>query len=147
MQLKGAWNAVPPHEQHVLALTAKISELERGRKPPCDCGDHNRQQTPSKRFKGEQAWKAIAPKNGEVHAKMVGKITFDWCPHHSFWTVHKASKCTLAMTITAGSEDTIKLGSKTPQTKIAPKPTLSWAQATAAVISNNNDNTNEQLDV
>jgi hypothetical protein len=36
MKLEGAWTAVSPHEQHVLALTAKITKLERGRKPPRD---------------------------------------------------------------------------------------------------------------
>jgi hypothetical protein len=74
MKLEGAWNTVSPHEQHVLALTAKIAELGRGCKLPCDCGDCNRQQTPSECFQGEQAWNAIAPKNGKAHAKTVGKV-------------------------------------------------------------------------
>jgi hypothetical protein len=141
LKLAGAWS---PHEQNVLALTVTIAELERGHKLPCGRGDHNKHQTPSERFKGGQAWRAIALKNGEAHAKTVGKITFH--PHHGFWTIHKPNKCTLATTITAGSEETSNPGTKIPQTKTTSKPPLSWAQATAAVIGNNNDNANEELD-
>jgi hypothetical protein len=80
MKLEGAWNVVSPDKQHVLALTTKITE--KGHKPTCDCGDCNKQHTPSKRFKGKQAWKAITPMVGEAHAKMVRKISFHWHPHH-----------------------------------------------------------------
>jgi hypothetical protein len=146
MKLEGAWNSVSPHEQHVLALTTKIAELEKNRKPPRDRGDRNKQQTPSERFKGEQAWKAIAPKNGEPHAKTVGKLTFHWCPHHGFWTAHKPSDCTLATTGAPSIDVSRKQGTKTPPVKPATKPPVSWAQATAAVIGNNNDDTNKESD-
>jgi hypothetical protein len=92
-------------------------------------------------FKGEQAWKAIAPKSGEAHAKTVGMIAFHWCPHHGFWTVHKPNECTLAPTTTACSVETSK-----PGTKTASKPPLSWAQAMTAVICNHNDTANEESD-
>jgi hypothetical protein len=77
---------------------------------------------------------------------MVGKITFHWCHHHGFWTVHKPSECTLATTAPAGAEETTKPGSKAPQTKIAHTLPLSWAQATAAILGNSNDDTQEELD-
>jgi hypothetical protein len=142
LKLEGTWNAVSPHEQHVLALTAQIEALKKNRTPRKErVGTPGKQLQPSERFTGEQAWKAVAPKNGEAHAKPVGKLIFHWCPHHGFWTVHKPEDCTLGTP--TKTIDATKTGPKAPPT-IKTKKTLTFAQAATAVM--NDEDEDEETD-
>jgi hypothetical protein len=141
LKLKGTWTATTPRDEQVLALTAEITALREGRKPKKD-KDHNTLKSkmlPSERFTGEQAWKAVAPKNGEAHSKPVGKLIFRWCPHHGFWTAHKPEDCTLGAIelVDASSKPT----TKPPPTAVTKK--LTFAQAMAAIVDNKDEETSD----
>ena len=56
----------------------------------------NKKNTSNKsKQKEDEAWKKIAPKQGEPNTKLIGTRTWNWCPHHQAWTVHKAIECKL----------------------------------------------------
>jgi hypothetical protein len=106
MKLDGEWNGVAVDPPLVLALRAQIKDLEKrnhrngggdgGGGGGGGGGRGGPPQPPSVRFQGDQAWKAVPPKVGDPPTKKQGRTTFQWCPHHNFWTAHKAEDCTLA---------------------------------------------------
>jgi hypothetical protein len=68
LKIKGVWTSTTPRDEQVLALAAEIAALKAerlGLKPPKKVRDLSiKLLPPSERFKGEQAWKAVAPKMG-----------------------------------------------------------------------------------
>jgi len=48
------------------------------------------------RQQNDMAWKKRPPKDGENLVKVVNGRTYNWCPEHMAWTVHKPSECKLA---------------------------------------------------
>jgi hypothetical protein len=141
LKLKGTWTATTPRDEQVLALTAEIAALKEGRKPKKekDRNTFKSKMSPSERFTGEQAWKAVTPKNGEAHSKPVRKLIFHWCPHHGFWTAHKPEDCTLGATelVDASSKPT----TKPPPTAVTKK--LTFAQAMAAIVDEEDEETSD----
>jgi hypothetical protein len=128
LMIRKMWTASTPRDEQVLALTAEIAALKAGRKPgPKVPRDPATNKTPAERFKGAQAWKAVAPKAGEAHVKAVGKVPFHWCPHHGFWTAHKPEECTLAPPVNEPKTS--------PPSVVTPK--MTFAQASSAVIDDN----------
>jgi hypothetical protein len=126
------WTVVSAQEQLVLALRAQIAEKgakrtpkKAGEKPPARF-EGGPSLPPAERFTGKMAWKAVEPKTGSPGSKTVGKTVYHWCPHHGFWTVHKPSECTLATNEPAAPT-------------VPPKRPMTFAEAAAAVIENDND--------
>jgi hypothetical protein len=138
MKLDGEWNGIPTEPALVLALRAQIKDLEKrtgrggggggGGEPPA---------APSVRFQGDQAWKAIPPKTGDPPTKEHGKHTFQWRPHHNFWTVHKPEDCTLAALNASNTPAAVAVAAPavTPAAQAAPAapPVLTFAVAAAQI--------------
>jgi hypothetical protein len=87
--------------QTLLAKISAVNKRKNGRKIP--------------------AWKKVAPKGTEATTKSVNDKTFNWCPKHKMWTVHKPSECTL-------QEDTENANAPT-------NPTLALSKALLSVMS------------
>jgi hypothetical protein len=111
----------------VLTLTTEIAALKAELKPKKTRDPAGKPLSPSERFKGDQAWKAVAPKAGEPHAQLVSRINFYWCLHHGFWTTHKPKDCTLGGAVMTASKPTLTLPA-------AATKKMTFAQAAAAIV-------------
>jgi hypothetical protein len=77
-------NAMPndSNAEKIVALQAKIKDLKGGN------GDR------PKKFKKKDAWKLIAPKQGEETTKVVNGRSYNYCQFHKQWTAHSSLECT-----------------------------------------------------
>ena len=95
-KLRGVWNAPSPEDEKIIALEAKLKQIEghksgKGGNQSETRSDANRNRN-KQRFKVED-WMLVKPKPGESHDKMVEGKDWHWCPKHERWTRHKASMC------------------------------------------------------
>lgn len=98
----GIWMTQDDTDKQLVALTAQLEQVEiknknlqakvNQNKPQSRTYNNNRRtgQSSSNKWK----WKDIPPKSGQTTKKFEGK-TYNWCPHHKKWTLHKPSVCRL----------------------------------------------------
>ena len=111
------WGTLSEADQKVIALEALLdknlkltkelqSKLKKGGKDGqtnegggTQPTKKNKKNTSNRsRQKEDEAWKKIAPKDGDPKTKQVGKKTWNWCMHHQAWCIHKSNDCKLGKT-------------------------------------------------
>ena len=83
------WNAPSEQDTKIIALSAEIYELKmrdilskKEKKTGVNC-----------KSKSDIEWKKTPPKDDEPTKKTVGDITYNWCVHHKYWTIHTSDNC------------------------------------------------------
>ena len=92
----------------LVALTAQLQQMEikakNWKKNKDDKKNNNKGKSKDKKKKDDLwKWKKVAPKSGESKTKQVKGKTYNWCAHHTAWTLHKESECRLNRN--TGNED------------------------------------------
>ena len=98
------WNALSHEEEQIVALTSEVQSLKDNNlklskavkkagkknksKSTDDKDDKTKSKKKGKKKKGDDAWKAVAPKPGEPETKIVNDKEFKWCKYHSAWVMH-----------------------------------------------------------
>ena len=117
LKSEGSWGAKSPDEERIVAMQAELTALKGqfalnpnlkkiaapgGKKDEKGGQDgkreakktRNKKNTSNKKNqKQDEAWKKVAPKDGEPKEKKVKDKTFYWCHHHMAWGVHKPADC------------------------------------------------------
>jgi hypothetical protein len=108
------WGSKSPDKESLIAMTANLKgklklapaladkcKKDGGNKKDKDVKAENvklknKKNTSNKKAqKLDEAWKRVAPKEGEPTKKDVGGKTYQWCIHHMAWGVHSAQECCL----------------------------------------------------
>ena len=92
-KLRGIWNAPSPEDEKIIALEAKLKQME-GKQAGRGASSAGETKTNSqKKKRNVEEWMLVKPKQGEPHDKEVDGKDWHWCPTHEKWTRHKASEC------------------------------------------------------
>ena len=97
------WQAPSAQEEQIIALTAQVSALSKGRGDQGKKGGTKKDPEAGKKkirdakYAEQYAWKLIAPAPGEPKTKEVGKKTYNFCMHHNdgagAWVIHHPDNC------------------------------------------------------
>ena len=85
------WNTPSVQDSKIVALTAKIDALKMQGSSTSSYNDKRKGN--NRKSKADNAWKKIAPGEGEPKKKSVGKMTYHWCINHQYWTLHSSAEC------------------------------------------------------
>ena len=85
------WNTPSEQDSKIVALTAEIDALKLQSSSPSYYDD--KRKGSNRKSKADNAWKKIAPGEGEPKKKSVGKVTYHWCTNHQYWTLHSSTEC------------------------------------------------------
>ena len=85
------WNTPSEQDSKIVALTAEIDALKLQSSSPSSY--NNKRKGSNCKSKADNAWKKIAPGEGEPKKKSVGKVTYHWCTNHQYWTLHSSTEC------------------------------------------------------
>jgi len=93
----GTWNAPSPEDEKILALEAKIQQLQKEKKPKKPKNDP-KDMDAKKPGKGKKKCYAklmkVPPADADKDKpKMVNGNKFFWCSKHGRWGGHTASEC------------------------------------------------------
>lgn len=93
-KLRGIWNAPSLEDEKIIALEAKLKQMEvkQTGRGSTNSGETNTNYQKKKRRVDEE-WMMVKPKPGEPHDKEVDGKDWHWCPTHEKWTRHTASQC------------------------------------------------------
>mgnify|MGYP005846595275 CR=1 FL=1 len=105
MSLEQQWNKPSAEKEELIALRAQFEELKKARprkatpqrddkKPVGIKGKPPKKGKDGKPiFEGDQAWRNVAPKEGESEVKNVDGKEWKYCKYHGYWCAHTSSKC------------------------------------------------------
>ena len=102
------WQAPTPQDEEIMALSAEIVELKKGKQTQCAGGKgaksgkkgDDTKKSYKARMAEKYAWKVVPPASGEPKTKEVNEKTYHFCPHHNHnnvgaWVIHHPNKCDL----------------------------------------------------
>ncbi len=124
-KLRGIWNAPSPEDEKIIALEAKLKQLETqaDNKTNTSKGNQKRKST-------VEDWMLVKPKPGEPEDKQVNGKDWHWCPKHEKWTRHKASECQ--------GKGAAKTSDKAPKAKPQERK-VKFANALSALVEDSDD--------
>ena len=85
------WNTLLEQDSKIVALTAKIDTLKLQGSTTSSYNDKRKGN--NRKSKADNAWKKIAPGEGEPKKKSIRKVMYHWCTNHQYWTLHSSTKC------------------------------------------------------
>ena len=151
---EGAWGAKSPDEERIVAMQAELTalkgklELGPALKKVANKGKDekgkgkkekkkNKKNTSNKKAqKQDEAWKKVAPKDGESKEKEVGGKKFHWCHHHMAWGIHKPADCRIGQSNKENREKEAKKNQVTAQAASATVISPQWATRVANMARN-----------
>ena len=122
--LNDEWDATNADEERIVALQARIAQLERARAPRNQRNNNRGGDTPANQgnnqgnngnparnngtirrrtFTGADAWRNTPPIANSPHTKTVAGTEWHWCAHHAYWCKHKTEECRDAPRATANA--------------------------------------------
>jgi hypothetical protein len=144
MNTTGEWHTATDStnttEDHLLALTAAIKELQLTKKKVQGSTKSKAKDNKDNKSNDKWKWKEIAPKDNESHHKTVNGKDYVYCPHHNTtkWVLAEKHKdgCTV--------DDTWKFPPKNGPTSLAANPEVSKEQQLMKALYSIQDDEDDQ---
>jgi hypothetical protein len=85
------WNTLSEQDSKIIALMAEIDALKQQSSSTSSYNDKRKGN--NHKSKADNAWKKVAPGEGEPKKKSVGKVIYHWGTNHQYWTLHSSTEC------------------------------------------------------